>query len=90
MGKSIAIALPFIIFILLVLFVLVYRVGKRVGQNEVPRRNSVEATQLLYDADRLFHRVTTPTSLDDADILSTESRTKIDAWRSKFEKAKNL
>lgn len=88
MGKSIALALPFIIAIIIFLFWVFYRAGKAAGRSEAPQRANQTGSKLLLEADQLFSDLMFVTNIENDDVLTENSRWRINTWRSNYMKAK--
>lgn len=89
MGKSIALALPFIIAIIIFLFWVFYRTGKAAGRSEAPQRANQTGSKLLHDADQLFSDLMFVENIENDDVLTENTRKRINTWRSNYMKAKN-
>lgn len=89
MGKSIALAMPFIIALILFVIWIAYRAGKRTGQNEAPQRANVVHTKLLHEADRIFSDLMYVDDVQNDDILTQRTRKVVNTWRNDYMKAKN-
>lgn len=88
MLRSLYIATPFLVALIMFLIWLAYRAGKRKGMNEAPRRSNQVGSQLLRRADRMFHQLVVTTDLDRDDIITDKTRLDINIWRADYEKAK--
>lgn len=90
MLKSLYIATPFLIALIMFLLIMSYKLGKRKGFSEAPTRANQVGSQLLRRADRMFHELVVTTDLDRDDIITDTTRKNINVWRTDYEKAKYL
>lgn len=90
MLKSLYIAAPFIIALIMFLIFLAYKAGKRRGIQEAPRRVNLLGLLLLRRADRIFHELMITTDLDRDDIITEATRKTLNTWRIDYEKAEDL
>lgn len=88
MGKTLAIAAPFLIATILFLFFSFYKAGKRKGLAEAPQRDEQIGNVLLRRVDDVLGKLVMRSDVSLEDILSTESRKEINQWRSDYAKAK--
>lgn len=89
MGKSIALAMPFILAMLIFLGWLLYRAGKKVGERTAPQRGNLIGSKLLLDADQIFSDLMFIESVDNDDIITIPTQKRINTWRMNYVKAKN-
>lgn len=89
MGKSIALAMPFIIALLIALYVVAYKAGKKVGERNAPNKADQAGSQLLRKADQIFADLMYIENISNDDILTPKSQRIINTWRSDYMKAKN-
>lgn len=82
MGKSIALAMPFIIFLLLVAFWSVYKAGKRMGT--APQRDALKEKMLLRRADEIFVDLLYVDDAEVDDILTAKTQELVKNWRKNY------
>jgi cbb3-type cytochrome oxidase subunit 3 len=89
MGKSLALATPFIVAFVMLLIWIAFRAGKRSGQNESPQRANIAQTKLLHRADDIFVDLLFVENIDTDDILTPRTRQVVNKWRNDYMDAKD-
>lgn len=90
MGKSLALAMPFIIALILIALFLAFRAGRRRGIAASPRRANLAAITAAREADIIFGDLLFINSIETDDILTAPTRDRILKWRANYEKTKSL
>lgn len=90
MGKSLALATPFIIFGVMFLIFVAYKAGKKKGADTAPQRASQVGSKLLLDAERIFSDLMYIENAENDDLITPKSQKVINTWRNDYLKAKNI
>lgn len=89
MGKTIGVALPFILALILFLFWLAFKAGKSAGRQEAPERANQVGSQLLKDADTIFSDLMYIENAENDDLITPKTQKSINTWRNNYLKAKH-
>jgi hypothetical protein len=84
MGKTLAIALPFLIAILLLLLVMMYKVGKAAGEEKAIHQGTAKGDKVLRDADMIFRDLLVIDNVENDDLITDKTKERIRNWRNSY------